>query len=330
MADNATVSQKVQIGLEAVWGTAVPATKELKSMMVDFDPSLETDPFVPNGNIVPSSNAVIRETVEGEISGVLTYTEVVYLYTMLFGAATITAVPTATATWDWEWEINENTLIVPKSATIEKGSSVYAMEVPGCTATGFNLAWSRTDRIEVGASFIGKQLVKGTSLTAIGANPTVEIVRVLPQHVSFYTAATWAGLDGATAMARAFEAGLDLSNMFAGVWPMNRATPNMDGVVPTAIDAESSALLMVNAASMAFLDSAAAGDRVYTRIEAVGSEIEAGFNYEHVVDLTTEVKDLDSFDDHEGVYAIPWTFQPVGDGTNPFMKIRVRNGLSAL
>lgn len=330
MADNATVSQSVQIGLEATWGTKVPATKILKSMMVDLDPSLETDPFFPNGNVVPSSNAVIRETVEGDISGVLTYTEILYLYTMLFGPTTPTLVATSTGAYDWEWEIMGNDLLVPKSATIEKGSSVYAVDVPGVTLTGFNIGWSRTDRIEVGASLIGQKLEKGNAMTNIAVAPTVPIVRVLPQQISFYTADTFAGLDAATAMARAFEAGIDFSSMFSGVWPMNRATPNMDGVVPTQMESESSALLMVNAASLAFLDTAQAGDRVYTRVEAVGPEIETGFNYEHVVDLTTEVKDLDTFDDHDGIYAIPWTFQPVDDGTNPFLKIRVRTSLSAL
>jgi hypothetical protein len=326
MGNNPFVNQAVQIGVESTWGTTVPTTKILKSMTVDFDPNVETDPFSPNGNIFPTSNSVVKEFLDAEVSGVLTYTEIVYLYSMLFGPATIS--PSGTTAKTWKWTINGATLLNPKSMTVESGNSVYAIKAGGFVGTGFNINWSRSDRIEIGAALIAKAVQMGVALTP--ANSAVEIVRVMPQQISYYLANTWAGLSGATPKLRAFEASIDFSNMFAGVWPMNAATPDMDGIVPTAIESESSATMMVNAEGMSPFADLRAGNRVYQRIKAEGPLIEGAIKYAHQVDMTTEVKDVDSFEDSDGVYAVPWTFQPVDDGTNPVIEISVTNKLAAL
>jgi hypothetical protein len=330
MSDNATLNQKVQIGVESTYATGVDATKRIQSFAVDFDPQAETDDFIPPGNLFPSSSSIIQEWMEAEISGILTYTEIVYLLTVLFGPATITTPAGGTNSRQWKWTINASDVLSPKSLTVEKGSSVYATEFVGALLSSFNFGWSRTDRIEIGGSMFGKPLALGTTMTSIASNATVPIIRVLPQQVSIYNAATWAGLDAASAYTRAFEAGLSIDGLFSPIWPLNAAVNGFDGFVPTVPDSDSSLLMMVNAASMAMLTNLRNDTITYNRIKSEGATIEGAIKYLLQIDMTVQVKDIDAFTDHDGVYAIPYTFQPIDDGTNPTFEITVINTLSAL
>jgi hypothetical protein len=329
MPDNATLNQALQIGMQSVFNTPVPATKVMKSFGIDLGPHIETDTYFPNGNIFPTSSGLIQEWTEGDLSGVLTYTEVVYPLSALLGPATITTPGGATTAKEWEWAPAANAVLNPVLMTVEKGSSVYAVNVPDALLTGFNIGWSRTDRIEIGGSVMGKRLTKGATLTAIGANPTVEIVRVMPPQIDVFYDASYAGL-GTTKQLRAFSAGISLDDLYGAVWPMNSALTGHDGYIPQQPSSESTMQLMADAAGLAFLDSVRAGDTGYLRIKATGPIIEAAIAYEFTVDMAVQVSDVGTFEDSNGVYAIPWTFQPVDDGTNPPLAIRVVNTLAAL
>lgn len=330
MPDNATLNQRVQIGVESTWGTAVAATKRLQSVTVDVDPQVESDAFTPNGNLFPTSNSLTQEWVEGSVSGILTYTEVVYLLSAALGPATITTPGGGTNSRQWKWSVLGNAELAPKSLTVEKGSATYGTRFAGGLMTGLNFGWSRTDRIEVGGSLMGKAITAGHTMTTISSNATVEIVRVLPQQVSVYNSATWAGLSSASAYTRAFEAGFSLDSLFAPVWPLNAAVTGHDGYVGTAPDAESSLLMMVDATSMGMLSTLRTGGTTYLRIESIGAVIEGAIPYTFRLDMAVQVKDMDAFTDHDGIYAIPMTFQPIDDGTNPTMEITVINKQTAL
>lgn len=329
MADNAILNQRLQVGMQASFNTPVAATKVLKTMGIDFGIHLETDTYFPNGNIFPSSVGLVQEWTEGDLSGILTYTEVVYPLSALLGAATITTPGGATDARQWKWNPAANAVLSPVLLTAEKGSSVYAVRVPDVLLTGFNIGWSRTDRIEIGGSVMGKRLEKAFTMTTIGSNPTVELVRVMPPQIDVYFDSAFAGL-GTSKLLRSFAAGISLDDLYSAVWPLNSSLTGHDGYIPSQPSSESSMTLQADANGLAFLDDVRAGDTGYLRIAATGPIIEAAIPYSFTVDMAVQVSDVGTFEDSNGIYAIPWTFQPVDDGVNPPLSITVVNKQTAL
>lgn len=330
MPDNATLGQKVQIGIESTWGTAVPATKIPKSFSLDLDVQTNNDAFTPMGNIFPTSNAQTQEWTEGSLDGVLTYTEVVYALSALFGPATITTAAGGTTSKQWKWSLTGTSLLTPKALTVEKGSSIYAFQAAGAVLTGLDLSYSRTDRIAMTGDLIAKAVTPGVTMTTIAANPTVPQVRVLPQQIQIKNAATFAGLGAASAYTRAFEMGLSIGGMYGGVWPLNSAVTGMDGIVQLVPDVSSTLLLMADATATSMLTTLRSGGTTYLRTQATGAIIEATVPYSITIDQTVQVQDIDGFSDHDGLYAVPFTFQPIDNGTDPVLEITVVNALTAL
>lgn len=331
-SNNPSLNQQMQGGVETTMLTPVAATKRFLSMGVEFDPQVETDAYFPPGYLFPTSNSIIQEWSEGDLSGVLTYTEIVYPLSMLLGEAVITTPVGGTNARKWTWAPAANALLVPKPFTMEKGNSVYGLQFPGCILTGFNIGWNRTDRIEIGGTVMGGRVNKPFTMTTIASNPTVSQVRVLPPQIDVYMDDTFAAVSGATPtqLGKAFEAGISLDGLYSAVWPLNSSKTDYDGIVPAQPDSESTLLLQVDATSMALIDTLRAGQRKYMKIRGYGATIETSIKYEFSVTLAVEVADIDSFEDNDGVYAVPFTFQPVSDGTNPPITFDVVNTLLTL
>lgn len=332
MSNNPSLNQQMQGGVETTQFTPVAATKRFLSMGVDFDIQVETDAYFPPGYLFPTSNSIVQEWSEGDLNGVLTFTEIVYPLSMLLGSATITTPVGGTNSRKWTWAPAANALLTPVPFTMEKGNSVYGMQYPGAILTGFNIGWSRTDRIEIGGSVLAGRVTKPFTLTNIASNATVPQVRVLPPQIDVYMDDTYAAVSGATPtqLGKTFEAGISLDGLYSAVWPLNSSKTNFDGIVPTQPDTESTLTMMVDATSMALLDTLRAGQRKYMKIRAYGGIVEAAIKYEFSVTMAVEISDIDSFDDADGVYAVPFTFQPVSDGTNPPITFDVVNTLAAL
>lgn len=336
--NNSSLFQKTQLGMQANFGTAVPATKVLKAMGFELGPSLETNQYSPDGNLFPSGSDIIQEWTEGDLTGVLTYTEIIYALHMLLGPPDSVPVETAigSGAYEWIWTVGAQKEIVPVYATIEKGrtGAGNADRAVGAVLTGLGINWSRTDAIELEGTLLAKALEYGATLTTIGANATVPTLRVLPPHVSVFVSDDYADLTDpvatATRLLRAFEASVSLDSLFSAVWPLNAAVTGHDGIVATRPDSESSLLIQADAQGRSFLANTRAGDTDYVAIHCQGPEITAGVNNLFQVDMAVQVSDVDTYEDSDGIYAIPWTFQPIDDGTNPPLRFRVINSLSAL
>lgn len=341
MTDVASQGLRLQLGMETTFNTPVAATKRLRAMSVDLAPNLETDQFFAAGAWAPSSSALIREWVEGDLNGVLTYSEFVYALHMALGnplssAAPTTGADTSVLARDWIFAPAATDQLIPRSATLERGSSVYGVRVGGVVIPEFSFSWSRKDRIEVKGKILGTQLLKPFTPTTIASNATVPMDRVLPGQIDIYVDSTYAAANGASATKalRTFSGEFSLSDLFAGVWPVNSALPSSDGIVAQEASSEASMMFMADAAGLAFLDNTRAGQTVYVKFLAKGAPIDTvgatTFRNEFEVVMPVEVKSVDAFENNDGVYAIPWTFQPVDDGINPPIKFRLRNKMTAL
>lgn len=343
MTDVASQGLRLQLGMETTFNTPVAATKRLRAMALDLAPNLETDQFFASGAWAPSSSSLIREWVEGDITGVLTYTEFVYLLHMALGdPTTAVAAPTEGADTsvlarDWIFGPLATDQLIPASATLERGSSVYGVRVGGVVVPQFSFSWSRTDRIEVKGKILGTQLLKPHTPTVLsGPSSIVPMDRVLPGQIDIFVDSTWAAAAGssATKQLRTFSGEFSLSDLFAAIWPVNSALPSSDGIVSQEASSEASMMFMADANGLAFLDNTRAGQTVYVKFLAKGPTIDTvgatTFRHEFELIMPVEVKSVDAFENNEGVYAIPWTFQPVDDGINPPARFRLRNKMTAL
>jgi hypothetical protein len=341
MPDVAEQGLRLQLGLEVTPNVPVAATKRIRSFGLNFDPQLETDQFFPDGNFVPSGSSLIQEWTEGEVTGVLTYTESIYAMLMAFGdPTTAVAAPTIGADTsllarDWLWAPQAQALLTPRTATVERGSTVYGTRVAAGVLTGLSFEWTRTDRIELKGAFMGTSIIKPHVMTVIAANATVPLHRVLPTQIDVFIDDTYTAIDGLTPtkMLRTFQGNFSIENLYGGIWAVNSAFPSYDGIVPKQPDTEAGMMFMANADGLQFLDTARAGQTKYMKMRATGPIIDVvgATTFRHLFELTMpiEIKDVDAFEGNEGVYAIPWTFQPIDDGVNPPIKIRMRNTLLA-
>ena len=75
MAERTTITEICQLGVETLYGTAVPATKKLATMGIDLSPQFEATRVRPMGYKVPTILAPNREWATGTVTGFPTYNE---------------------------------------------------------------------------------------------------------------------------------------------------------------------------------------------------------------------------------------------------------------
>jgi len=117
-------------------------------------------------------------------------------------------------------------------------------------------------------------------------------------------------------MLRAFDGGFSLGGLFGQIWALNELKTSFDGIISLAPDSESTITLMADSAGKALLTSLRAGDRRFIRWKVLGPQIGIGpATYLLQIDLAIDVIDVDSFEDSDGIYAIPLTFGIMADET---------------
>lgn len=329
MPERATISQGIQLGVESTRGTAVAANKKLSSLSISPGIQSEFNTFRPMGNKWPTVVAQNREWVQAGLEGAPTFDEIIYPLSSVLDVATVTQ-PDATNAPNahlWTFQPATSDTDDPKTFTIEQGDSTRAHRFAYGLVTELGLNFSRGG-LELSGSMIGQRLEDGVTLTA--SPTTLPIVPILPTHVSVYVDATAAAL-GTTKLTRDFAADWTVGDRFNPVWPLDAAEDSF----AAHVEAEPSGSLAIrpqaDAVGMGFLDNARAGDTRFIRIEAVGDVIGGAISYRLRLDLAGKINEIGEFDDEDGVFVSPYTFQVVHDGTwGKSMQVEVVNTQSTL
>lgn len=312
MPERATKNQRLQFGYEANYDTGATVNRRLLALTVDLDPQAERTRNMAQGYNFPSSTTMGKDFTEGDIGGALVFDELQDILQMALGAVTPTAMAPATAQ-SWVWNLPLSGDITPKSAKLEKGDTGSAESVTGVVVTDLDFSWDR-EGFEVGGSIMGTKLNESATLTTAGVTTRPQVA-LDPGKIGMFIDTSTAGL-GTTRMLRAFEGGFSFGGLFGQIWPLNETKPSYDGIISLAPDSESTVTLMADAAGKALLTSLRAGDRRYLRWRVLGPQIGVGpATYLFQIDLAIEVVDVDSFDDSDGIYAIPFTFAIMADET---------------
>ncbi len=99
----AGVNQQTQIGVETTPGTSVSASKLLDAFVWTAGAKTATKQFRGTGRQHPSASALLTEYSAGKITGPGDFAQMVYPFSSLYGAATITTHSGAQNVKDWKW-----------------------------------------------------------------------------------------------------------------------------------------------------------------------------------------------------------------------------------
>src|SRR5678816_2778611 len=281
MADPFVVNRQVQIGVESTSGTPVPANKLLPSMSIDLDPVFDTTKIKATGRrfasiIVPSG----QEGVTGKLAGGVTFTELIYPLSMLWGAsATVVHPAGGVNAWQWVWSPPLSGRTNPKSMTIEAGDSDDSERVSYGILTDLGLDLSRAGSVLSGA-ILGQTIEKyaalsGGSWTGMTPTPTaIALLPVLPKKWDVYMDAT-SGALGTTKLLRCFKATFGYGGAFVPYYPMNSALTTWAGAADGEdVGATISLQLIKDAVGEGLWTQARAGSTRYIRLVALGDLVD--------------------------------------------------------
>lgn len=326
MAENATIAQAVQIGVEVTPGTAVAASKKLLATSITPGIKVAVKDFRPVGGKYPTLAVFGKEWTEARIEGKMSYTDLAYLLSGNVAYAA-PAQQGSTAAYLWSHESAQDSEDTIKTYTTESGSSVRAHKNAYTLINMFGYTITR-DECKIRGAALGHRITDGITMTA---TPTeIEAVPVAPDQVCIYCDEDSGDL-GTTKLARAFSIDWEHGNRFGAIWPVDCALDNFAAHVELEPKATFKLLTGTKAAEMGFLTGARAGSKYFFRVEATGAEIDTGENYLFQHDVCATVADIGEFRDEQGVYAIEWTFNVKYDSTwGKAFSFAVKNALTGL
>src|SRR5687768_754043 len=129
IAERQWINQVCQIGVESTAGTAVAANKRLSALSLLPNVKANVQRFRPQGYKYPTVTALGKEWTEAPLTGVPTYTEIVYPLSSVLGTAVITTPGGGTTSRLWTFNPSTTTDDAPKTFTIEMGSAVRAHRI---------------------------------------------------------------------------------------------------------------------------------------------------------------------------------------------------------
>jgi len=329
MVERASIFQTVQIGVETTPGVGVAANRLLSALSIDPAPKVEMKKFRPKGQKFQTMVVLGKEWTEAKLSGVLTYTEVVYPLASVLAAATPTRITTPDGlAYLWQFAPSQTGPDTVKTFTVEQGGSVRAHKFCYGLVNSLKMKFSRGS-CELEGAMLGKALEDGITMT--GSPTAVELAPVLPMQVSLYLADSHAGLEAAPAITRGFDVIWGIEDRYRAVWELNAATQSFAAVVEAEPKFAVNLKAQANATWMPLLNSMRAGASKFLRIQAVGDNIETGNDYSLQIDTALKVADVSEFSDEDGVFALEWTLDGVYDATwGKATQVNVVNKLSSL
>lgn len=324
MAENATLYQRAQLGVESVPGTLVAATRLLAGSTITFTTEAETTPLTPSGFKFPTIAALNREWVTLEMSGPLNYTEIVYPLSSLISTVTPTGAGNAKT---WSFAPDSDGANTRTTYTLEHGSDEWGRRMGYCLFNGMTFNFSRREST-FSARAIAQALNDNFNMT--DALSAVELLPALPTQQTIKIADTAAGLPGASVLTRAFEATVGIESLGTPIWPLNSGVSGFAAVVDSVPTTTSRFRVMVDTAGMAPLTKFRAGTTQFIRITSTGGSISGGGNYTITLDVAMKIL-RPRFQDLDGVWTVDWEGVFTHDVTwGKALQIDVINTLTAL
>lgn len=327
MPDRAKVVETVQFGPETTEGTAVPATRNIRSMSVDTKIGGQSEFFRPDGRKFNALSTLNQEWSTFAINGKGTYTEIIYPLAMMFGDPTAAASGIAIKTRTYE--MLDTTLLTPKAMTIEKGGSVRAQKMAGSILTDLTMTFSRKTGVSLTGNGIGRLFTDGVTLTP--GLPDVALIPLVGKQLDVYVDSTAAAL-GTTKLLRAFSVEESITGVFGPLWAINSALTSYADHVDLAPTTSTKVMLEADATGMGYLTQYRADTLMFIRIQSTGATMPGeAAPYLFQFDTCVAIKSVEPDTDEDGVTTVSYDCELIKDSTwGKAQSIKVANQIATL
>jgi hypothetical protein len=297
--------------VEATPGTSVAANKLLNSIGIEPGIAVDFQNFRPQGQKFSSIIVPGKEWTNYGISGVGTYSEIVYLLAGLINNPTPVQ-QAATTAYKWSFSPAARAEDSIKTLTVEQGGAVRAHKFSYALPTEVTFDVSR-DGFSIGGAGIGQRITDGIALT--GSPTAIEEKPILPQHIDVWLDPTSGGL-GTTKLLRVLKVGFTFGNRFNPLWTLDSSQASFAAHVEALPATQLRLMLEADAVGMGLLANMRNGDTRFIRMKATSPDMAGtAIPYSLALDFAGKVSGVSEFSDEDGVYAIEWTFDVVYDAT---------------
>lgn len=318
MATTSELNRVVQVGVEVTPGTTVAATKKLQLIKVETQADPTVQKFDGTARRFPVSHKLNAELSRLKLGGFMNYTELVYVLSNLYGAATITTPTGAVLTRKWVWQVPLSGSITRQTLTIEEGDTIAARKMGYGLLQGWGFKADRETQIPITGDGVAQ--IESDSITLTAALSAVAQIPILGKHGNVYLDTTFANI-GTTQIAKPISTELKWAKDADVYWAMNRSNPSYVEHVDMPPDVEL-VLEMPNDAFAATMDGYARTDQtVYARVNFQGDLIEnttPNYFYTLNLDIPARIVKIDSDKGSKGVRIRTFHLMPIEDATAGF------------
>jgi hypothetical protein len=320
MAENASVLQASQWGLETVPGTTVPANRRLLSVGLDIDPKIPTEKIQPMGVKAPTGVLVGKEHVEIAGKGDLAYNDLVYLLSSLLGAG-------ATAGNVWTFRPNQFDVDDAQTFTIDYGSSVNACRFSYglVSELGFNVTATKSD---LTFKMIGQKITDAdvtmtpdpTIIPLEVINPTTFSLNISEDNATF------------TKLTRVLSIKFDIKDRYDPLFTVDSDEPSFVAHVEKANSVTCVVQMEKDSVSDGYMTNLRNADKLFAQLVTDGPTIDG-------VQRKLDIRFPFSFmnptrSQSENLQTASFEMEAIYDGTfatsGGFLTVAVTNGISAL
>lgn len=327
MAELATVSQVLQLGLETTPGTDVAANKQLTMMDIMMGIRGDMQSFRPQGFKYQTTKALNKEWAEGGVSGGASYNEIVYALASVLCREVITG---AGAAKTWTFSPSSTAPDTIATYTIERGDATRAHQNTYCHFNSFSVEATRDGGVTVGGTVVGRALEDAITLTA---TPTVLLpIPIVSDEWAIFVDTSLANL-GTTRYTRVKRVRWEIADRQRPHWFLDNTQTSFGAIVEGVPTCQMSILLEADAAGMGLLTGYRAEETKFIRFKATGAAISGGGNYDLQLDMSAKCQEPSEYSDEDGLYAIEFTFDATHDTTATWVRALraiVVNTLTAL
>lgn len=324
MAERTTQTQVVQLGVETVAGTAVPANKRLSMTTIDPRIQIGMQGGKPQGSKYQTWKALTRQWSTADIGGGLSYREAAYLFDSLFHKTTpVTASSITTRTWT----PSPTAIDDIQTFTVQRGSSVRAEQLAYGALTGLTINADRGGDVTIDGELVGRKMTRGATLTA---TPTlIAPMPVVADEWAIYLDTT-SGAIGTTRLTRVRRVQAVVTGRQNPQWFLDNSVASWAVLTEGEPTATFTIRIEADATGDTLLDAMEAEATRFVRFEAVGPTLAAG-NYRLRFDMAGKVKEVGPHEDDAGLFMYDVIFDMVEDsGWGKAYTVELLNDVTAL
>lgn len=237
----AAVDQIVQLGVEVVAGTQVPATKRLPGLSLDIKPIIDVETFRAYGFNVDTISIIQKEWANGTWTGPGDYNQVVYPLSSLIGlvAGGNPVQQGANPAYLWAFHpVSQGADLDPKTFTAEEGDAIAARISTLLRFSSWGLAFSNTNVTNNGNLFCRFPTDDEALTSSVTSNEIWQIVidATSGTYTLTYGGNTTAAIDFDATPAELLNALTDLPNVNIGDFQVTGGPGNSGGTTPYFIE----------------------------------------------------------------------------------------------